>query len=152
MKVSQTTYAFTTTLIWDSINWKTIVKAVEVMQHRIVQAIKKRKFRKAKSLQRILTNFFYAKLLAVRRVTLNKGKNTPGVDGVRWTTSKQKMNAVLNLRSIGYKAKPMRRVFIPKSNGIASTQTLVSLPAKTKSGSITVIVEVIAFVQPLASV
>ncbi|MFT5778063.1 MAG: RNA-directed DNA polymerase [Crocinitomicaceae bacterium] len=117
MKVSKTTYAFTTTLVWNSINWNTITKAVEAMQHRIVQAIKSRQFRKAKSLQRILTNSFYAKLMAVRRVTLNKGKNTPGVDGVTWITGKQKTNAALNLRSSGYKAKPMRRVFIPKSNG-----------------------------------
>jgi len=54
MKVNKSTYAFTTALLWDSINWKIIVKAVEAMQHRIVQAIKQRKFRKAKSLQRMV--------------------------------------------------------------------------------------------------
>ena len=116
MKVQ--TYAFTTeSLNWASIDWKSAEKAVEEMQHRIVQAVRKRQFRKAKSLQWILTNSFYAKLLAVRKVTSNKGKNTSGVDGVIWNTSTKKSQAVLDLKISGYKAKPMRRVFIPKSNG-----------------------------------
>jgi RNA-directed DNA polymerase len=116
MKVK--TYAFTTeSFIWASIDWKLVEKSVEEMQHRIVQAVKNRQFRKAKSLQWILTNSFYAKLLAVRKVTSNKGKNTSGVDGVIWNTTKKKTQALFDLKISGYKAKPMRRVFIPKSNG-----------------------------------
>lgn len=116
MKVK--TYAFTTeSFNWASIDWKSAEKAVEEMQHRIVQAVRNRQYRKAKSLQWILTNSFYAKLLAVRKVTSNKGKNTSGVDGIIWNTSTKKTQAVHDLKISEYKARPMRRVFIPKSNG-----------------------------------
>ena len=69
------------------------------------------------SLQWILTHSFYAKLLAVKRVTANKGKNTPGMDGVIWKTSSQKIKGALSLTRKGYKASPLRRVYIPKANG-----------------------------------
>jgi len=42
------------------------------------------RWNKVKSLQNLLTNSFYAKLLAIKRVTSNKGKSTPGVDGILW--------------------------------------------------------------------
>ena len=58
-----------------------------------------------------------AKLLAVRRVVLNKGGKTPGVDGVIWGTAKQRIQAVLSLKRRGYKTRPLRRVYIPKRNG-----------------------------------
>lgn len=102
---------------WDSINWITAQNKVKQLQQRIVKAVEAGKYRKVKSLQYLLTNSFYAKALAIKRVTQNKGKNTPGVDGVKWTSSKQKMTAILSLSTKGYKAKPLRRVNIPKSNG-----------------------------------
>jgi len=111
-------HAFTTLFFtWDSINWKTVQDKVQLLQNRIVKAAKQRKFRKVKSLQWILTRSFYAKLLAIRKVTLNKGKNTAGVDAQKWKTEKQKWDAVKSLKVKGYKAKPLKRIFIPKSNG-----------------------------------
>jgi RNA-directed DNA polymerase len=65
-------------------------------------------------LQHLIANSFFAKLLAVRKVTTNKGKNTPGVDGVIWTTPRQKVKAALSLTGKKYRAKPLRRVFIEK--------------------------------------
>jgi RNA-directed DNA polymerase len=59
---------------------------------------------------------FFAKLLAIKRVTQNTGKRTPGVDGVIWKTDKQKMNAAYALKRKGYKAQPLRRIYIPKKN------------------------------------
>jgi RNA-directed DNA polymerase len=70
-----------------------------------------------RALQWILAHSYYAKLLAVKRVTSNKGKSTPGVDGVVWKTSRQKFEAVKQLRRRGYKALPLRRVSIPKKSG-----------------------------------
>ncbi len=70
-----------------------------------------------RSLQWLLAHSFYGKLLAVRRVTSNKGKNAPGVDGVIWRTSRQKTRAVEQLRRHGYRALPLRRVFVPKKSG-----------------------------------
>ncbi|KAF5416113.1 MAG: hypothetical protein C5S49_05100 [Candidatus Methanogaster sp.] len=67
-----------------------------------------------KRLQYLLTNSHYAKLLAVRRVTQNKGKRTAGIDGAKWITPNSKMNAVLKLSDRKFKATPLRRVYIPK--------------------------------------
>jgi RNA-directed DNA polymerase len=48
------------------------------------------------------------------RVTQNKGKKTAGIDGAKWVTPNSKMNAALKLSNKKYKAKPLRRVYIPK--------------------------------------
>jgi len=58
-----------------------------------------------------------AKLLAIKRVTSNKGKNTPGIDKVIWNTSKRKIEALKTLKRRGYKPLPMRRIYIPKKDG-----------------------------------
>ena len=84
---------------------------------RIAKAVKEEDYGRVKALQWILTHSFYAKALAVKRVTSNKGKNTPGIDGVLWKTAKAKMEAVLSLRQHGYKAQPLKRIYIPKKNG-----------------------------------
>lgn len=107
----------TKTTAWTSINWKTAESFVYRLQVRIAKAIKLGRYGKAKALQWLLTHSFYAKLLAVRRVTQNKGKNTPGIDGVVWKTAKQKMQAVNSLKRRGYKSSPLRRIYIPKKNG-----------------------------------
>ncbi|RPJ55881.1 MAG: group II intron reverse transcriptase/maturase [Dehalococcoidia bacterium] len=99
------------------LDWKTVQQKVMRLQMRIAKAAKMKKYRLMRSLQWILAHSYYAKLLAVRRVTSNKGKNTPGVDGVIWKTSHQKMNAVKSLYRRGYKALPLRRVYIPKKSG-----------------------------------
>lgn len=47
----------------------------------------------------------------------NKGGNTPGVDGVIWKTAKQRLQAALLLKRRGYRAQPLRRIYIPKRTG-----------------------------------
>jgi RNA-directed DNA polymerase len=84
---------------------------------RIAKAVHDGNWRKARCLQRLLTRSFYAKLLAVKRVTSNKGKRTPGVDKVLWTTDRMKFDAALSLGNKGYNPKPLRRVYIEKKNG-----------------------------------
>ena len=61
---------------------------------RIAKAVQEGKHGKVKALQWMLTHSFHAKALAVKRVTSNKGKKTPGVDGVLWKSAKDKMQAV----------------------------------------------------------
>src|SRR5262245_54618953 len=99
---------------WKTIIWKTVENHVSRLQLRIAKAIKKGRYGKAKALQWLLTHSFYAKLLAVRRVTQNNGKYTAGVDKVIWKTDKQKINAACALKRKGYKAQPLRRIYIPK--------------------------------------
>lgn len=102
---------------WKSIYWRTVQKDVRRLQVRIAKAVMKKKYRKAKSLQWILTHSYHAKLLAIKRVTSNKGKRTPGVDGITWKTSRKKMLAVSELKRKAYKPQPLRRIYIPKKNG-----------------------------------
>lgn len=84
------------------------------MQTRITKAAIQNKWNLVKRLQYLLTHSYFAKLLAVRRVTQNKGKRKPGIDGEKWLTSNSKIKAVLSLTGKGYKAKPLKRVFINK--------------------------------------
>ena len=69
------------------------------------------------ALQRILTRSRGAAGWAVRRVTTNKGKWTPGVDGVVWSTPKAKQEAIAAIQRGPYKPLPLRRVYVPKANG-----------------------------------
>jgi RNA-directed DNA polymerase len=72
---------------------------------------------KVHALQRILTRSQGAACLAVRRVTTNKGKRTPGVDGVVWSTLKAKQEAIAAMQRGRYQPLPLRRVYVPKANG-----------------------------------
>ena len=95
---------------WRSIDWKVAQREVRRLQMRIAKAVKEGKHGRVKSLQWILTHSFHAKALAVKRVTSNKGKYTPGTDGIIWKHAGAKMRAILSLRQHGYKAhfKPVR--------------------------------------------
>lgn len=99
---------------WITIDWKKAELEVNRLQIRIAKAVQKNKFGTVKRLQYLLTHSFYAKALAVRKVTTNKGKNTSGVDKELWSTPASKMRAVLSLTDKNYKAKPLRRVYIAK--------------------------------------
>ena len=102
---------------WDSIDWNAAHQNVCRLQMRIVKATKEGRWGKVKALQRLLTHSFYSKALAVKRVTENQGRKTPGVDGEIWTMPSQKAKAVRRLQQRGYRPKPLRRVYIPKSSG-----------------------------------
>ncbi len=67
---------------WDGINWADVQRQVRGLQARIVKATQVGRHNKAKALQWLLTHSFSGKALAVKRVTENKGRNTPGVDKV----------------------------------------------------------------------
>lgn len=97
--------------------WHKISRFVRKMQVRIAKAVQENKWNKVKKLSRILTNSRYAKLLAVYRVITNKGGKTPGVDRVVWTVENHWFEAAGTLNRKGYKAKPLRRIYIPKKNG-----------------------------------
>ncbi len=99
---------------WAVINWSQVQRRVKKLQARIVKATQGGKLGKVKALQWLLTHSFSGKALAVKRVSGNRGKNTPGVDKVIWGTPKAKTNAIASLQRRGYKPLPLRRVFIPK--------------------------------------
>src|SRR6266699_1930235 len=102
---------------WDGILWYRTQRNVRRLQARIVKATQEKRWGKVKALQRLLTHSFSGKALAVRRVTENQGKNTPGVDKVIWNTPQKKINAIYSLRQRDYHPQPLRRIYIPKKNG-----------------------------------
>ena len=112
-------------LEWHGIQWYRTERHVRQLQARIVKATKEKRWGKVKALQRLLTHSFSSKALAVRRVTENQGKKTPGVDKVIWDTPEKKARAIHDLKPRGYRPKPLRRVYIPKSNG---AQRPLSIP------------------------
>ena len=109
--------ALNSKLEWQSINWKAIESAVRRLQARIVKAVQQGRWNKAKALQHLLTRSASAKLLAVRRVTENDGRKTPGVDNVLWESSRRKSEEAQSLSARGYRPLPLRRIYIPKANG-----------------------------------
>jgi len=61
---------------WKGVDWKHARHEVRGLQMRIAKAVNEGRWNKVKSLQNLLSRSFYAKLLAVKRVTSNKGKKT----------------------------------------------------------------------------
>ena len=103
-----------TTVEWKDIPWRKVERVVFKLQKRIFQASQRGDVRAVRKLQKTLINSWSAKVLAVRRVTQdNQGKKTAGIDGVKSLTPKQRLELVNRLR-LNQKAKPTRRVWIPK--------------------------------------
>lgn len=102
---------------WETIDWNKAKEIVNNLQSRIARAAKDRNWNKVSKLSRLLTRSFYARVLAVRKVSENKGSKTPGIDGVIWQSPADKMRAALQLTNKGYHAKPLTRKYIRKKNG-----------------------------------
>ena len=102
---------------WTAINWRQAHQNVRRLQARIVKATQARRWGKVKALQHLLTHSFSGRALAVSRVTENQGKRTSGVDRQVWDTPEKKMKAIETLKRRGYQPLPLRRIYIPKSNG-----------------------------------
>lgn len=105
------------TLAWQQINWLACERIVKRLQARIVKAVKEGRWNKVKVLQRLLTHSLTAKLISVKRVTENQGKRTPGVDHCLWPSPATKWCSAKSLQRKGYRPQPLRRIYIPKSNG-----------------------------------
>lgn len=102
---------------WHEVEWVKVYQVVARLQTRIAKAAKAEDWRKLRTLQKLLTKSTAAKALAVRRVTENRGRKTPGIDNQTWSTPETKWTAVEDLRIKGYRPRPLRRIYIPKANG-----------------------------------
>src|SRR5438445_7510004 len=100
-----------------AIDGQAIHRNVRRLQVRTVEATKANRGGRVRAVQRLPTHSYSGKVLAVRRVTENNGKKTPGVDQEIWDTPEKKTQAVHALKSRGYQPQPLRRVYIPKSDG-----------------------------------
>ena len=97
------------TVQWETMDWNKAENHVNRLQTRIAKATVKGDWNKVKRLQYLLAHSFYAKALAVKKVTSNKGKKTSGVDKKIWSTSASKMKATLSIGRKIYRAKPLKR-------------------------------------------
>lgn len=104
---------------WKDINWKQCNRTVTRLQSRIAKATKDERWGKVKSLQWILTHSFSAKSLAVRRITENQGKTTPGIDGQVWSGPTRKLQAIHELKRRGYHA--MQALYLMALDPVAET-------------------------------
>lgn len=102
---------------WHTIPWPQANQFVRRLQTRIAKAAKVEDWRRVVRLQKLLVRSTAAKAVAVRRVTENQGRKTPGVDGITWSTPTAKRTAMDSLETRSYRPKPLRRVHIPKANG-----------------------------------
>ena len=99
---------------WQDIPWKKVQRHVFRLQKRIYRATQRGQVRTAHKLQQLLVKSWYARLLAVRRVTQdNRGKHTAGIDGVKSLYPRQRWRLATALRLDGT-APPLRRTWIPK--------------------------------------
>jgi len=99
---------------WGLIAWRKLERRVFKLQTRIFKASARGDVKAVRRLQKTLIRSWSAKCLAVRRVTQdNQGKKTAGVDGVKSLTPQQRLDLVNTLR-LSKRAKPTRRVWIPK--------------------------------------
>jgi RNA-directed DNA polymerase len=101
---------------WKDVPWPRLERTVFKLQKRIYRAAQRGEKQKVRKLEGLLNRSWSAKMIAVRQVTQqNQGKKTAGVDGVKALTAKQRLELVGQIKvSRKAKAKPTRRVWIPK--------------------------------------
>ena len=104
---------------WQTIEWRRAYRAVRNLRQRIFRATQEGNLKKVRSLQKLMLKSYSNRLVSVRRVTqVNAGKETPGMDGmvVKSPAARGKLVDALGQYTT-WKAKPARRVYIPKANG-----------------------------------
>ena len=103
---------------WSRLSWRKLERHVSRLQKRIYRAASRGNVRAVHRLHQVLLRSRSARLLAVRRVTQdNQGKKTAGVDGVKSLTPPARLalaEAIHPTHQRKRKAKPVRRVWIPK--------------------------------------
>jgi RNA-directed DNA polymerase len=106
---------------WNDLNWRKIYAFVKTLQSELVVAYKNKDLVKVHFIQEKLAMSFEARSVAVRMVTVNNGKKTPGFDSIVWDNPIKKFQAIKQLREIlvgksgSYQSGPVRRVWIPKT-------------------------------------
>jgi hypothetical protein len=104
---------------WHSIDWRKANRIVRGLRRRIFKATNEGNWRKVRSLQKLMLRSYSNTVVSVRKATQeNKGRKTAGVDKVLVKTPQARGKMVDDLiKSQSWKPKPVKRVYIPKSNG-----------------------------------
>jgi RNA-directed DNA polymerase len=105
---------------WDTVRWHQAEREVQRLRQRIFTASQAGDHKKVRNLQKLMLRSRSNALVAVRRVTeLNAGRKTAGVDGKVVVTADEKTAMVdwLQHRAVAWSPQPVKRVYVPKSNG-----------------------------------
>ena len=101
---------------WSQIKWRKVNKLIRNLQQRIFRARKLGQWKQLRRLQKLLLRSQANLLLSVRQITqVNTGKRTAGVNKEVISTPNERVKLVKSWEMP--KAKPTKRVFIPKANG-----------------------------------
>ena len=127
---------------WQAIPWTKVHRHVFRLQKRIYQATQHGAVRTARKLQKLLMKSWYARLLAVRRISQdNRGKHTAGIDGVKSLTPAERWHLAKAIRLDG-RATPLRRTWIPK-RGAADDKRPLGIPTQHERARQTVVRQVL---------
>ena len=103
---------------WSNFDHRKAQSEVSRLQRRIYGSTQKKEFHKVSKIQKLLVKSASARYLAVRRVTSNRGRLTPGVDDKVIASAKDKWALMEELKDLkSYHPKPTRLVYIPKKDG-----------------------------------
>lgn len=105
---------------WNSIDWASCEDEVRRLRRRIFRASEEGDLKKVRNLQKLMLRSRSNTLVSVKRVAQQStGRKTAGIDKETALTPKARgdLAAQIHWASTPWRAKPVKRVYIPKSNG-----------------------------------